>query len=64
MANRQTVEQLLDALAARAPQDLPSPKFDRLRFEQELEEVIQLAERGDAAHFRERIEIILSSRRH
>lgn len=38
--------------------------MERLRFEQELEEVAQLADRIDAAHFRDRIDNILDSRKH
>lgn len=65
MASRQTIEHLLDALEARLPRDIQAPgSFDRPRFEQELEEVVQLAERADAAHFRGRIDVILCSRRH
>lgn len=65
MASRHTLEQLLDALEARLPRDRRAAgAFDRPRFEQELEEVVQLAERADAAHFRGRIDLILGSRRH
>ena len=67
MANRQTIDRLLDALEARLPRPAAveaQRSLDLCRFEQELEEVVQLAERVDAAHFRDRIDIILASRRH
>ncbi|HYG08167.1 MAG TPA: hypothetical protein VD865_17385 [Stenotrophomonas sp.] len=66
MANRQTIEQLLDALQARIPREGRSAHhaLQKLRFEQELEEVVQLADRADCAHFRDRIDHILRSRRH
>jgi len=67
MANRQTIDRLLDALEARLPRpaDLEAQRsLDLCRFEQELEEVVQLAERIDAAHFRDRIDVILAGRRH
>jgi len=67
MASRHTIERLLDALEARIPLqggERELRALDRLRFEQELEEVVQLAERDDAAHFRERVDIILCHRRH
>lgn len=66
MANRQTLDRLLDALETRIPREhSPVPgSFELTRFEQELEEVVQLADRSDAAYFRERIDIILAGRRH
>ena len=66
MASRLMIDRLLDALEARIPQggEREARKLERLRFEQELEEIVQLAERDDAAHFRERVDIILCHRRH
>lgn len=67
MANRQTIDRLLDALEARLPRPAgleAQRSLDLSRFEQELEEVVQLADRIDAAHFRDRIDIILANRRH
>jgi len=67
MANRQTIDRLLDALEARLPRQTSleaQRSLDLCRFEQELEEVVQLADRIDAAHFRDRIDVILAGRRH
>lgn len=66
MASRHTLDHLLDALAARVPRDNGPARraFDQQRLEQELEEVVQLAERMDAAHFRDRIDCILASKKH
>ena len=65
MANRQTLDRLLDAFETRLTRSPRSvPVADLTRFEQELEEVVQLAERNDAAYFRNRIDLILSCRRH
>ncbi|HEY0333743.1 MAG TPA: hypothetical protein VGC74_08550 [Stenotrophomonas sp.] len=65
MANRHLLDGILDALdACEQRRKGRKPVVERLRFEQELEEVAQLADRIDAAHFRDRIDNILDSRKH
>jgi len=66
MANRHTLDHLLDAVVARVPRENGPARraFDQQRLEQELEEIAQLAERMDAAHFRDRIDCILAGKKH